>query len=94
MVFQFGCIEKAQTISQQQKPARQAGVNTKTIGTWEGLSPYFSVECPETRMDKRSSGGMGEEWRQQGFSGQPLGILAMGVACRGGAVQHQARQGV
>jgi hypothetical protein len=35
-------------------------------------------------MDKQSPGGVAEVWRKQGFSGQTLGRMAMGVASRGG----------
>jgi hypothetical protein len=35
-------------------------------------------------MDKRSTGGMAEEWRQQGISGYTLCRLSIGAACRGG----------
>ena len=34
-------------------------------------------------MEQRSPGGVPEEWRQQGLSGQPLCRSAMGAASRG-----------
>ena len=34
-------------------------------------------------MDKRSSGGVVEEWRQQALSGHALCRVSIGAGCRG-----------
>ena len=42
-------------------------------------------------MDKRSTGGMAGEWRQQGFSGHALCRASTGAACRGGVSLHERK---
>jgi hypothetical protein len=43
-----------------------------------------ATHCLETRMDKRSSEGMAEEWRKQWLSGQALCRTSTGAASRAG----------
>ena len=60
---------------------------------FQEIAQYATGHQAGSRMDKRSTGYVLEEWRKQGFSGQLLCRTAMGAACRGGKASGQRAVG-